>query len=82
MGNLKDSIAAKEAAEKTTGKVKKNTVQKIAGKDQGKMISAKVNEAVYAQFTQINKAYGMSNNSAINMLISNYVLEKKDILED
>ena len=32
--------------------------------------------------SKINKVYGLSNNSALNMLISKYVQEKKKILSD
>lgn len=56
------------------------TITDRSGKD--KQISAKVNEKVYATFTQINKAQGISNNSALNMIISRYVRENKGILED
>lgn len=65
----------------TTGR--KTSVLDIAdnsGKD--KQISAKVNEKVYGLFTQINKAQGISNNSALNMIISRYVRENKGILDE
>lgn len=47
-----------------------------------KQISAKVNEKSYALFTQINKAQGLSNNSALNLIINKYVRENKGILDD
>lgn len=56
------------------------TIADNSGKD--KQISAKVNLKVYGLFTQINKAQGISNNSALNMLISRYVRENKGILDD
>ena len=62
---------------------RKSSVLVIAdnsGKD--KQISAKVNEKVYGIFTQINKAQGISNNSALNMIISRYVRENKGILDE
>ena len=37
---------------------------------------------LYSEFTTINKRQGVSNNSALNMLIANYVRENRDILED
>ena len=61
----------------------KSSVLDIAdstGKD--KQISAKVNEKVYGLFTQINKAQGISNNSALNMIINKYVRENKGILNE
>ncbi len=51
-----------------------------SGKD--KQISAKVNDGVYRKFTKINKAQGISNNSALNMIISKYVRENKGILDE
>ncbi len=63
--------------------VRKTAVEKItseSGKD--KQISAKVNGKMYKQFTMINDAQGLSNNSALNMLISKYVRENKALLEE
>lgn len=52
----------------------KSAVKKIAKKEkENKMISASVNAENYAAFTRINKTKGMSNNSALNMLIAEYV---------
>ena len=55
-------------------------ISKAGAKD--KQISAKVNMKMYSAFTTINKRQGVSNNSALNMLIANYVRENRDILED
>ena len=44
--------------------------------------SKKVVQAIAGRlFEQINAAYGISNNAAINMLIRDYISEKKGILE-
>jgi len=51
------------------------------GSSKDKQISAKVNSGMYAMFSQINEAQGLSNNSALNMIISKYVRENKGILE-
>lgn len=45
-----------------------------------KVVTAKVYPETWADFTAINKAQGMTNNSVINMLISEYVRNKKEIL--
>ena len=37
---------------------------------------------MYEQFNAINNAYGISNNAAINMLVRDYITEKKDILNN
>ena len=74
---------AEYIAKVTTTPGRKTSVLDIAdnsGKD--KQISAKVNEKVYGLFTQINKAQGISNNSALNMIINRYVRENKGILDD
>ena len=62
---------------------KQTTIGQIISKStKDKQISAKVNQKTYDAFTSINKLQGLSNNSALNMLISKYVRENKEILED
>ena len=81
--NLEEAQKVEEASKPTATTGRKTSVLDIAdnsGKD--KQISAKVNEKVYGLFTQINKAQGISNNSALNMIISRYVRENKGILDD
>lgn len=78
MGDLLEKAKAKEKIEK---EIKVHPIKKMTSTGKNKMISAKVNDQLYAQFTEINKAYGISNNSALNMLIATYVKDKKDILE-
>lgn len=51
-----------------------------SGKD--KQISAKVNSYNYTMFTAINRIIGLSNNSALNMIITNYVRENKYLLDE
>lgn len=73
MGNLERKNKFREKEESIV-QADKSVVKKIAKKDgQNKMISASVNAGNYAEFTRINKAKGMSNNSALNMLIADYV---------
>lgn len=68
----------------TTVKRKSATLDITSARDgsKDKQISAKVNEKSYALFTKINKAQGLSNNSALNLIINKYVRENKGILED
>lgn len=93
MPSLLEKVKAKEAIqeakkdnikEKIENEKKEATVKKIAhnSTQKDKQISAKVNETVYDQFTAINKRQGLSNNSALNMLINKYVRENKGILEE
>lgn len=75
----------KEEQEKETSNViRKAPVEQIISKDgaKDKQISAKVNMKMYNVFTLINKAQGMSNNSALNMLIAKYVRENRVILDE
>ena len=51
--------------------------EKNTGAKKDKVISAKVYPDTWAEFSSINKALGMTNNSVINMLISEYVKDKK-----
>lgn len=79
MGDLLKKVQVKEEKEI---EIKEHPVKKLVSTtSKNKMISVKLNDQLYAQFTEVNKAYGISNNSAINMLIATYVKDKKDILE-
>ena len=74
--------AAAEREARTQGQ--SNTVKKLAGSDskiKDKVVSAKVYPETWAEFTAINKARGMTNNSVLNMLVSDYVRKQKVILE-
>ena len=66
------------------GSVRKAPIDQIISKDgaKDKQISAQVNMKMYSAFTTINKAQGISNNSALNMLIAKYVRENRVILEE
>ena len=75
----------KEEQEKeNSNTIKKAAVERIISRDgaKDKQISAKVNMKIYSAFTTINKLQGISNNSALNMLITKYVRENKEILEE
>lgn len=74
----------REEAEEATSVQRNSTVKKIASNDgvKDQQISAKVNRSMYSAFTTINKAQGVTNNSALNMLIAKYVRENRDILEE
>ena len=75
----------KEEQEKeNSNTINKAAVERIISRDgaKDKQISAKVNMKIYSAFTTINKLQGISNNSALNMLITKYVRENKEILEE
>lgn len=82
---LIDTIQVIEEEQKLVKKSSdKKPVEQIISKDgmKDKQISAKVNMKMYNEFTAINKIQGLSNNSALNMLISKYVRENRNLLED
>lgn len=84
MGDLKSKIREKNI---NTADATETPVKTIAGKkkktgEKDKMISAAVSSTMYAQFTEINKGFGMSNNSVINMLIAKYVQENKNYFDE
>lgn len=67
----------------TSNRLRRPPVERIISKDgmKDRQVSAKVNSKLYDSFTKINKEQGLSNNSALNMLISKYVRENQDILD-
>ena len=66
-------VGATKEAEKT-----ETIVEAVSTPKKDKVITAKVYPKTWADFTAINKAQGMTNNSVINMLISEYVRNKKE----
>ncbi len=74
---------AEQAAEKKDSDVKK-PIEKIISREgqKDKQISAKINMQVFNAFTKINRIQGLSNNSAINMIITKYVRENKSLLDE
>ena len=84
MASLLDKVNAQETAKKPKTSEKKKAVSQIAlsGNVKNKQISAKVNGELYAAFTRINRAQGITNNSALNMIMSKYVRDNKILLEE
>lgn len=73
---------SRSSAENSAATVK-NIISAVHSKEaplKDKVISAKVSSETWDAFTSINRSRGMTNNSALNMLISNYVHDHKDIL--
>lgn len=84
--SLKDRAKEREAAEKVTvvrEQPKSPAVTMLLDTgEKDKQISAKVNRRLYESFTKICKMQGVSNNSMLNLLISNYVREHKELLDN
>lgn len=87
MASLLEQVKEQEAIQENV-KIEKNkrkkAVSKIMSNDgmKDKQISAKVNEKSWENFTKINKAQGLSNNSALNMIINKYIRENKGIIDE
>ena len=56
-----------------------NLVKKPKGKD--KAISARVNSETYIKFKKICAERGLTSNACLNMLISDFVIDNKHIIE-
>ena len=89
MGDLKkknkfeDTINELNKLEKENIDKTSQVIDKIVGKkEKKKALPTYIPMSLYQEFDQINKAYGLSNNAAINMLIREYVTNKKDILNN
>lgn len=82
MGRLADALNEKEKESLEAAVKEKKPAKRInhdtTGKD--KLISAKVNSMNYQKFADICKMKGVSKNSKINELISDFVLENEGIL--
>lgn len=79
--SLADQIKEREQAGEKKERVA--AITKILSCNDGrkdKQISAKVNEKQYALFSEINRAQGMTNNSALNLLINTYIRENIGII--
>lgn len=89
MGEIKkkstaDKIAAREARKQETVHTSNETIGKISTNPRAKdkQISARVNGTTYSKFKKICDARGITSNACLNMLITDFVRENKDILDD
>ena len=91
MGDIKKQNKFDEAVEKVIeqeelqNKKSKQVVQAITGrgkKEERKILPTYIPMSMYQQFNEINTAYGISNNAAINMLIRDYIIAKKGVIDN
>lgn len=82
MASLFDKVQENENQEEMVSKDRKavKKIAKTAIKD--KTVSAKYNSEVYNRFTEINKAQGITNNSALNMILTKYVKENSNWIDE
>ena len=82
MSKLSDNNKFKELDKKQNiDKHTKSIIRKIST-SKSLLISAKVNPKQYEMFKKINAEKGVSNNSIINLLISNYNARNKRYLDE
>ena len=72
MPKLTETAKFKQLEEKHGNPYKGNVIKKISV-SKSKLISVKVNPDKYEQFKSINRQKGVSSNSVINMLMSEYI---------
>lgn len=86
MARLRDQIDNLEQQNEDENKKPKvsvvNKMTKHKGLAKDKPISAKVNSDIYHTFTLICQYKGISNNSAINMILNEYVRDHAYLLEE
>ena len=94
MGDIKKTNKFDEAVDKLNSQEEqelnrsKQVVKAIAGRgrkkqaEERKILPTYIPVSMYEQFDEINKAYGISNNAAVNMLIRDYITLKKGVLDN
>jgi hypothetical protein len=94
MGDIKKANKFDEAVDKLNSQEEqelnksKQVVKAIAGRgrrkqtEERKILPTYIPVSMFEQFDEINRAYGISNNAAINMLIRDYITSKKSVLDN
>lgn len=90
MGDLKKdnavgrSIDSRDTKRSKSKRPENKTIDRITDnpRTKDKAISARVNSTTYAQFKAICTARGITANAALNMIITDFVRENKNVLDD
>lgn len=85
--SLREQIEEREERAAETAPSRKPVVTQIARRDErndkrSKTLSLRVYTDIHDAFTKINRRRGMSTNSVLNMLITQYIRDNRDILEE
>ena len=84
--SLREQIEEREEKAAETAPTRKPVVTQIAGDERNdkrsKTLSLRVYNDIHDAFTKINRRRGMSTNSVLNMLITQYIRDNRDILEE
>lgn len=76
---VKGMVPAKETTQKSEPVAAAKILASHATKD--KRMSVRINSTTYEQFDIINTKLGASNSSVINMLIAEYIMKYKELLD-
>ena len=94
MGDIKKANKFDEAVDKLNSQEEqelnksKQVVKAIAGRgrkkqtEERKILPTYIPVSMFEQFDEINRAYGISNNAAVNMLIRDYITLKRGVLDN
>lgn len=84
--SLREQIEEREERAAETAPARKPIVTQIAGDERNdkrsKTLSLRVYTDIHDAFTKINRRRGMSTNSVLNMLITQYIRDNRDILDE
>lgn len=80
--SLAEKIKERESEEAVSSLKKTPTVNKLSSEQNRTIVvSMRVNEAMYSKFKKICKEQGLSYNSALNMILHEYVRNNRGYLE-
>lgn len=90
MGEIKkkestaDKITARETKRQENVHRDNETIEKLSSRSNArdKMISARFNSTAYAKFQKICDIRGMTVNGCLNMLVMDYIIQNRDLLDD
>ena len=82
MAGLKDYIEENEIKPKKEKDSASSIVGAFKGTQKRLRLSLTVEPTKWAQFTEINKKRGLSNNGALNHFIAEYILEHENLLDE
>ncbi len=79
-----DKIAARAQRKAETVNIENNTIENLSKSSttKDKIVTLRTNNTIYAQFKKICQARGFTVNAALNMLVSDFIKDNKEYLDD
>jgi len=79
-----DKIAARAERKAATVTIENNTIENLSktSNTKDKIVTLRTNNTIFAQFKKICQARGFSVIAALNMLVSDFIKDNKEYLED